>query len=265
MGVEIVKNSRIIGGSKVGKTSSPLRVNLLSDDESNRKTIMTETRQKEKVVCLVSGGIDSPVACALVAREFEVLPLHFCLYPYTCEETFLTAMKILGDLKRKIAFEKVIVYPWSRILRTILSNREHKGYTCLACRKSMFRVAEIVCEREGASGIVTGESIGQKASQTLPNLTATSQGVRFPILRPLLGFDKLEIERLSKELGIWHEVHTGCCYATPRYPKTRANPNVLNELLDKIHIGKLISKEFKNVLEVRTFEEDFGAYLETLV
>jgi thiamine biosynthesis protein ThiI len=173
-------------------------------------------------------------------------------------------MKVLKSLRLKARFEKVIVYPWPRILKTILGNREHRNYTCLACRKSMFRVAESVCGREGASGIVTGESLGQKATQTLPNLGATSREIKFPILRPLLGFDKLEIERLSKKLGIWHEVHAGCCYATPKYPRTRADPKVLDELLSELHIDGVISKEFENVFEVRTFEEDFKGYLERL-
>lgn len=218
----------------------------------------------EKVICLVSGGIDSPVACTLAAREFEVLPLHFCLYPYTCEETFLVAMRVLKDLKPKVGFEKAIVFPWARILRQILSAPE-KNYVCLACRKGMFRVAEAICEQEGALGIVTGESLGQKATQTLSNLRATSTGIKFPILRPLLGLDKLEIERLSKELGIWHEVHAGCCYATTRYPRTRADPSAVDGLLKRLHIRELISNEFKNILEVRTFEEGFEGYLETLL
>lgn len=219
--------------------------------------------KSEKVLCLVSGGIDSPVACALTARRFNVLPLHFCLYPYTCEEAFLVAMRILRDLKAKTGFEKVIVYPWSRVLRQILSDRD-KDYACLACRKGMFRVAEMICEQEGASGIATGESLGQKASQTLPNLGATTAGIKFPILRPLLGFDKIEIERLSKKLGIWHEVHAGCCYATPRHPRTRADSTTVDALLERLHIDDLISKEFGNILEVRNFKEDFRGYLEKL-
>ena len=220
--------------------------------------------RREKLVCLVSGGIDSPVACALAARKFEVLPLHFCLYPYTCEENFLVAMKVLKGLKSKTKFEKVIVYPWSKILRTILSKHEHREYTCLACRKSMFKAAEIVCRREGATGIVTGESLGQKATQTLPNLGATTRGIKFPILRPLLGFDKIEIERLSKKLGIWHDVHAGCCYATPKHPRTRADSEMLDRLLDELHIEDAITREYENILEVRTFDEDFKGYLETL-
>lgn len=216
------------------------------------------------MVCLVSGGIDSPVACVLAAREFEVLPLHFCLYPFTCEETFLVAMQVLRDLKSKMRFEKVIVYPWPRILKPILDSHKDRNYACLACRKAMFRAAERVCEREGASGIVTGESLGQKATQTLSNLRATSTGIKFPILRPLLGFDKLEIERLSKKLGTWHEVHAGCCYATPRHPRTRADSATVDALLERLRIGEFISKEFGNILEVCTFEEDFKGYLETL-
>ena len=219
---------------------------------------------REKIVCLVSGGIDSPVSMALAAREFEILPLHLCLYPYTCEDSFLVAMKILGDLKKKVGFEKVIVYPWSKILRKIMGGQD-KSYACLECRRSMFKVAERVCEREGASGIITGESLGQKATQTLSNLWATSSGIKSPILRPLLGMDKLEIEQLSKKLGIWHEVHAGCCYATPKYPRTRSDPAAVDAMLKDLNLDDLIMEQFGSVLEVRSFKEDFKSYLESLV
>lgn len=219
----------------------------------------------EKIVCLVSGGIDSPVACALLAKRFEVLPLHFCIYPYTREDSFLTAMEVLKRLKLKTGLEKAVVIPWAGVLRTILGRREWVNYTCLACRWGMLKAAELLCEREGAAGIATGESLGQKATQTLTNLGVSSHGIKFPILRPLLGFDKLEIERLSKELGIWHEVHAGCCYATPRYPRTRAKPEVLDEMSRELRIERVIEEQFTHMLEVRTFEEDFRGYLKTLV
>jgi len=219
---------------------------------------------KESVICLVSGGIDSPVACALAARRFNVLPLHFCLYPYTCEETFLVAIKVLKDLRKKARFEKVIVYHWAGVLDAILKNREKRSYACLACRKNMFKVAEAICELDGAAGIVTGESLGQKATQTLTNLGVTSRGIKFPILRPLLGLDKEEIGKISKELGIWHEVHAGCCFATPKYPRTRAEPEVLDRLIADPEIQRAIQKGFQGILEIHTFEEDFKGYLETL-
>ena len=217
-----------------------------------------------KVVCLVSGGIDSPVACALMAKKFKCVPLHFCLYPFTCEETFLLAMKVLRDLRGVIGFEKVIVYPWGEILGTILKNRKKRDYACVACRKSMFRVAEMICEEEGAAGIVTGESLGQKATQTLANLRATSTGIKFPVLRPLLGLDKNEIVKISKGLGIWHERHAGCCFATPKYPNTKADPQVLDKLMGDLQIHELIKRNFEIILEVRTFKEDFEEYLFTL-
>lgn len=220
--------------------------------------------KKDRVVCLVSGGIDSPVACALAASKFDVVPLHFCLYPYTCEETFFVAMKVLKNLKNVVKFKKVIVYPWAKVLDTILKNREKRSYACLACRKSMFKVAEIICEREGATGMVTGESLGQKATQTLTNLGATSRGIKFPILRPLLGLDKEEIEKLSKKLGIWHEVHAGCCFATPKYPRTRTEPELLDDLVEDMKIPNVIQRGFERVLEVRTFEENFEKYLTSL-
>ncbi|KUO39761.1 MAG: hypothetical protein AVW06_00295 [Hadesarchaea archaeon DG-33-1] len=85
-----------------------------------------ERVKKERVVCLISGGIDSPVACALAAGKFDVVPLHFCLYPYTCEETFFVAMKVLKDLKNVVKFKKVIIYPWTKVLDTILKKSRKK-------------------------------------------------------------------------------------------------------------------------------------------
>jgi thiamine biosynthesis protein ThiI len=128
----------------------------------------------------------------------------------------------------------------------------------------MFRAAELLCEREGAAGIVTGESLGQKASQTLPNLGATSTGIKFPIIRPLMGLDKIEIERLSKKLGLWHEVHAGCCYATPKHPRTRGDFAIADSMLERLNVDELISKGVENLLDIRTFDEDFEGYLEKI-
>lgn len=216
---------------------------------------------REKVICLVSGGIDSPVACALIARSYEVIPLHFCLYPYTCEETFLTVIEVLRGLKEKTGYKKALVYPWARVLDAILKSPKHRSYACLLCRRSMLRAAQTFCEIEGALAVVTGESLGQKATQTLQNLRASAEGIKVPILRPLLGFDKLEIEQMSKKLGIWRATHAGCCFATPRYPKTRARPEVVEELFDALGILELIHQGLEKTLEVKTFKEDFRGYL----
>jgi len=217
-----------------------------------------------KIVCLVSGGIDSPVTCALVAKKFDIIPLHFCLYPFTCEDSFYLAMKILKDMKKATKFEKVIVYPWGPILDSITKSDTQRRYMCVLCRRSMFKVAEKICEKEGASAIATGESLGQKATQTLRNLRATSAGIKFPILRPLLGLDKSEIEAISKKLGIWHAHHAGCCYATPKYPTTGTKQEVLDDLFGELELDTIIEENFGKILEVKTFEEDFEGYLTSM-
>jgi len=219
---------------------------------------------KEKVVCLISGGIDSPVAGALVAKKFDIVPLHFCLYPFAREDSFFLAIKILKGIKGTIGFEKVIAYPLGPILNSITKNDVSKNYTCVLCKRSMFKVAEKICEKEGASAIVTGESLGQKATQTLQNLGATSSGTKFPILRPLLGLDKNEIETISKKLGIWRAHHAGCCYATPRYPTTGTKQEVLDDLFDELGLDMIIERNLKKILEVKTFEEDFEGYLKSM-
>lgn len=210
----------------------------------------------EKVLCLVSGGIDSPLACALAARSFEVIPLHFCLHPYVDEGTLSATMEVLKNLQRRVGFKRLLVVPWSEALRRI--SEVGGKYTCVLCKRGMFRVAEMIAEAENCSAMVTGESLGQKASQTVHNLAATSAGLRIPVLRPLLAMDKLEIERLAKEVGVWSERHAGFCSFVPRYPSTRARIEVIDRLFEKIGLGK----ELEKVREVRNLEEEFCLFEE---
>ncbi len=216
---------------------------------------------RERVVCLVSGGIDSPVACALAAKKFDVIPLYFCAHPYTSEEAFTLTINTLGKLKKVTGFKKAIVCSWSKILDAITHRLERKEYTCLICRRCMLQAAELVCKLEGGSGIVTGESLGQKASQTLGNLAAISSGMGIPILRPLLGFDKLEIERLSKKLGLWQVRHAGGCSAAPKHPRTRSDADIVDELLKRLHIDEIIRESVGEAMEIRTFKGDYQSFL----
>lgn len=213
---------------------------------------------------MFSGGIDSPVACALAAKRFEVIPLYFCAYPHTSRETLDVTVDSLKRLRKITEFKKAVIYPWAEVMGAIGERLERKEFTCLICKKSMFRAAEFVCEREGAGGIVTGESLGQKASQTLSNMAAISSGIRSPILRPLLGLDKLEIERISKELGTWQAKHAGGCRFVPRYPRTRSNAWEIDELLDRLGLVEIIRKNLGGVKEIRTFGKSLGNLLEGL-
>lgn len=209
---------------------------------------------KNKVICLISGGIDSPVAATMMSKKFEIIPLHFSLYPYYCYGSVNRVIKIFKHLKTKLKFRKIIIFPWGEILAKI-SRCENKKYQCILCRKSMFKVAERIAKKEKAFAIVTGESLAQKASQTLQNLAVTSSEISVPILRPLLGFDKVEIEQMSKKLGIWSERHVGCCSVTPKYPVTRADLNIANNLYKELNLNKLIERQLKKAKELKSLDD----------
>jgi thiamine biosynthesis protein ThiI len=128
--------------------------------------------------------------------------------------------------------------------------RANPKYTCVLCKKAMLNLADKLCEEWDCSGIILGDSMGQVASQTLPNLAAVSAGIRNPIIRPLIGLDKVDIEKIAKEIGTFDisiERTTGCT-ATPKFPITKADAaqlkkeaekadlfNVLEEVMSKVH------------------------------
>lgn len=208
----------------------------------------------EKVICMVSGGIDSPVAAALAAKEAEIIPLHFNLYPFYCESSFSLTTEILKRLKEKTDFKRMVVFPWGRVLQKIHSNPDSRKYACVLCRRGMLKTAEYFCAQEGACGIVTGESLGQKASQTLENMCATSSGLSVPVFRPLFGLDKVDIERISRKLGVWSDKHVGCCSATPEKPVVAADRDLLEQHYSDLGIADLIESEKK-----RAFAEKVGS------
>jgi thiamine biosynthesis protein ThiI len=204
-----------------------------------------------KLIALFSGGIDSPVACALMARRFHILPIHFVTVPYTSRESLERTVKSLQRLASIYSFEEVILIPWSPFLDRVLEQDRYRKYTCLLCKRGMFKVAELICEEKNALGILTGEALAQKASQTLPNLVALSHGIRFPIFRPLLGMDKLDIERLSKKFGLWSSSHAGGCKAVPSFPVTATSP----EELDRIFTGLGLNTEVEHLHKQRLVEK----------
>jgi len=205
-----------------------------------------------KVVCLVSGGIDSPVAAAMLARKYDIIPVHFAHYPFYCRGSFDLALKILARLQKKTGFKHAYIVPWAPILSAALKS-PHKKYMCMVCRKGMFLAAEKIAKREKAVAIATGEALAQKASQTLANLNATDVG--FDVYRPLIGLDKTEIEALSKRLGIWGEEHVGCCTATPEYPATRADPKVVDAIMAELGTKKLVDAAVAKAIKVSSFEK----------
>lgn len=218
---------------------------------------------KPRVICLVSGGIDSPVAATLLSKKYEIIPLHFCLYPFYCKGSFEAMIWILRQLQTKIKFKELLIFPWAGVLSAIIKCKTVlcRRYRCVLCRRAMFRAAELVAQERGAIAIATGEALAQKASQTLPNLAATSAGISLSIFKPLLGLDKSEIEEISRTLGIWSEAHVGCCTAVPRKPVTAAKADILLELYADLSLDKIVQGSLEKMLELRKLDKPPSAYL----
>jgi thiamine biosynthesis protein ThiI len=209
---------------------------------------------KGKVVCLISGGIDSPVASYLMIEEgFRPVFVYFDNSPYADEAAKIRTIEAVKKLKQHISEEiELIVVPHGRGLAEALKNCPRK-FLCVLCKRMMFRVAERIAEREGAEAIVTGEALGQKASQTLINLKVTVNAVDIPIIRPLIGMNKLETEIIGRKVGTFEiACKPGvCCSVAPSKPSTRAHIERIEEMETKIDIKEIIENNLKESERIR--------------
>ncbi|HYK92835.1 MAG TPA: hypothetical protein VEY07_02180 [Thermoplasmata archaeon] len=196
-------------------------------------------------VMLMSGGIDSPVSLYYLLRQgHEVVAVHLDNRPFTDDSPLakiLDHLKVLGDrFGRKVP---LYVLPHGPTQITLMRNTDrHVG--CVLCRRFMWRSAERIAEREGATFLATGEALGQVASQTLSNMRTATASVRLPIVRPLIGFDKEEIERVAKSIGTY-EISTRpgvCCQAVPDRPATRSNLIQIGQQEERIDVDGMIDE-----------------------
>ncbi len=173
---------------------------------------------------LLSGGIDSPVAGWMIAkRGVQICAVHFHSYPYTSDR----AKEKVLDLARKLSFSccgiKVYIVPFTEIQMAIHEKCPDE-YTTLIMRRYMMRIAERIARAENCGALITGESIGQVASQTMEALGTTDAAVGMPVFRPLIGFDKSEIIEIARKidtLEISNLPYEDCCTVfTPRHPAT---------------------------------------------
>lgn len=178
-----------------------------------------------KLVSLISSGIDSPVATYLMSKSSEELILvHGDIRPFTDYQEIENFFKLAIHLK-KISKCKIVIYliPHGPSLLTF-KNICNKRYTCIFCKRMLLRYAEKIAEKESASAIIMGDSLGQVASQTLKNIKIIELSIKIPILRPLIGFDKEDIVKIAKNIGTYDLSilpSTGC-KAVPFNPVTQA-------------------------------------------
>ncbi len=201
-------------------------------------------------VALLSGGIDSPVASFLTAkRGVEVILLHCHAYPYTQKASIEKARQIA---ERFSAFQprvKIQLVPFADIQRDIVLNTAPE-LRMILYRRAMARIAQAVAVQESADALVTGESIGQVASQTLTNIGVIENSVSLPVLRPLIGMDKEEIVRKAREIGTYdisiQEAEDCCTRFLPEHPETRADPAVVEQEEQKLDSERLIADAVAN-------------------
>jgi thiamine biosynthesis protein ThiI len=178
-----------------------------------------------KLISLISGGIDSPVATYLmIERNALVTALYFDNRPFTDEKTKTKVISLVEQLRKATNKElKLYIVPNGENQKTFARNCDrHVG--CILCRRMMLRMGERLAKQIGAQGLITGDSLGQVASQTLQNLNVETQAVTIPIIRPLIGLDKLEILDIGKKIGTF-DISTRpglCCTIVPNKPSTSA-------------------------------------------
>jgi len=202
-----------------------------------------------KAIALVSGGIDSAVAAVLALEQgMQPVFLHFDTVPLGNtkgrEKTMLLARHLAQLFGKKI---KVIIIPHGNVLFAIAKNCDRK-YGCVLCRRMMLRIAERIAKKEKAGALLTGESLGQVASQTLSNLNAEHSAVSIPIIRPLLSLDKLQIEKLAKKFGTFEtSILPSACCSIPSKPSTRASQTLIEEEEKKLDIESLLRKSLLKI------------------
>ncbi len=178
-----------------------------------------------KAALLLSGGIDSPVAGYMIAkRGVQLCAVHFYSFPYTSERAKEKVLDLARILAQYCGGIRVHVVPFTQIQMDI-HEKCPEEYTTLIMRRFMMRIAEIIANNEGAKALITGESIGQVASQTMEALNCTNAVVDMPVFRPVVGFDKIEIINYAQRIGTYETSslpYEDCCTVfTPRHPATR--------------------------------------------
>ena len=186
-----------------------------------------------KATLLLSGGIDSPVAGYMIAkRGVSLTAVHFHSFPYTGERSKQKVLELARILASYCGSMRVFVVPFTDIQMKIHENCP-ADYTTLIMRRFMMRIAEKIAINERTQALITGESIGQVASQTMRALACTDAVVDLPVFRPVIGFDKIEIISYAKNIGTYETSslpYEDCCTVfTPKHPETQPKIEVVEE------------------------------------
>lgn len=208
-----------------------------------------------KAVALLSGGIDSPVACYMMAKRGVALEMvHFFSYPYTSNEAKDKVLELATLIAPYCGRVTVHIVPFTAIQEELRRSCPEPYFT-LAMRRFMMRISEMVAQDVGAQALVTGESLGQVASQTMGAIACTEAAVHMPVFRPVVGMDKEEIISIARKIGTFETSilpYEDCCTVfTPRHPKTAPKPEELDEIEQGYDFAGLCQQAFDGIERVR--------------
>ena len=204
-----------------------------------------------KVLTLISGGIDSPVAAYLMAkRGAENVWLHFHSFPLVSQKSIEKVKKLAQVFLKFQPKLKVYFFPFSKIQAQIRIKSPPK-YRVLLYRRAMVKIAQNLAKKENCYALVTGESLGQVSSQTLPNLEIIEKAVSIPILRPLIGLDKEEIIDFSKKIGTYEisilPQEDCCTLFTPKHATAKGNLKEIEKIEKKLNLKEIIKNSKKEI------------------
>ena len=197
-----------------------------------------------KACLLLSGGIDSPVAGFMIAkRGVELCCVHYHSFPYTSERAREKVLELARELSEYCGKMRVHVVPFTEIQLKI-HELCPENFTTLIMRRYMMRIAEILARKDGAQALITGESIGQVASQTMEALGCTDEVVSMPVFRPCVGMDKSEIIERAEKIGTMETSslpYEDCCTVfTPKHPATHPRKELVRRAEEKLDSQALI-------------------------
>jgi len=198
-----------------------------------------------KVLLLLSGGIDSPVAgWMMMKRGVTLEAIHFHSYPFTSERSLEKVRDLAHKLTRWGGTIRLHVVPFTEI-QTAIRQKCPEDYLITIMRRFMMRISQQIAEKTGALALATGESLGQVASQTLESMNTINQVVSIPILRPLIGMDKTEITEISRRIDTYElsilPFEDCCTIFTPKNPVTRPKPHVAARFEEKLDVDALVA------------------------
>ena len=217
-----------------------------------------------RAMCLLSGGIDSPVAAYMIAkRGVEIECVHFFSYPYTSQLAKDKVLELARLVTRYSGRMTVNVVGFTEIQEAIRDNCPEEYFT-LIMRRFMMEIAQRIGKQHGCTALITGENLGQVASQTMEAMAVTGAVVDIPIFMPLVGMDKEEIVTISRKIGTFETSilpYEDCCTVfTPKHPKTKPTLGQLINAESKLDREALIQKALETVEKITVKYHDDASF-----